>query len=58
MKNCLKSSLPSKAGGASLNMLTSCLTSHVGGRIQVRDFCSSNSEALAVTLCITGSGEC
>ena len=54
MKNCLKSSLSSKAAGARVNMLTFQLMSPVGDCIQVHGFCSFNSEPLAVTLVSDG----
>lgn len=54
MKNCLKSSLSSKAAGASLNVLTFHLMSPVGHRIQVHGFYRFNSEPLAVTLVSDG----
>lgn len=46
MKNCLKSSLSSKAAGASLNVLTFHLMSPVGHLIQVHGFYRFNSEPL------------
>lgn len=54
MKNCLKSSLSSKAPGARVNVLTFHLMSPVGDCIQVHCFCSFNSKPLAVTLVSDG----